>query len=132
MLSAQFVLSSTEQQAAARGAVLLRRAAFLPWVHYLESGRVILGVMDGDTMEHQLGVVEGPCWLEATSAVLNLPHAVDAVADTEVKLRRMPLPEFRRSLEAMPATAQNGRQLIAVNRHGQRCTVAGLTQKTVF
>ena len=65
MSLAQSITSSTEQQAAARGAVLLRRAAFLPWVHYLESGRVILGVMDGDTMEHQLGVVEGPCWWPA-------------------------------------------------------------------
>ena len=123
MSLAQSITSSTEQQAAARGAVLLRRAAFLPWVHYLESGRVILGVMDGDTMEHQLGVVEGPCWLEATSAVLNLPHAVDAVADTEVKLRRMPLPEFRRSLEAMPATAQNVLHDVAV-AHRQQTELA--------
>ena len=107
MSSVQTLAPSTEQQVAPRGAVLLRRAESSPWVVYLESGRVILGVMDGDTMEHQLGVVQGPCWLEATSAVLNLPHAVDAVADTEVSLRRVPLPDFRRSLEAMPATVQN-------------------------
>ena len=107
MLFAQTIPPCAAQQIEVRGAVLLRRAVSSPWVVYLESGRVILGVMDGDTMEHQLGVVQSPCWLEATSAVLNLPHAVDAVADTEVSLRRMPLPEFRQSLEAMPATAQN-------------------------
>lgn len=94
-------------QTAARGAILIKRAVASPWVGYLESGRVTLGVLDGDTMEHQLGVVEGPCWLEATSAVLNLPHAVDAMADTDVSMRRVPLADFRRALAAMPAAAQD-------------------------
>ena len=31
---------------------------------------MVLGVMVGDVMEHQLGVLEGPCWLEASSAVV--------------------------------------------------------------
>ena len=103
--------------------MLLRRAVASPWVVYLESGRVILGVMDGDSMEHQLGVVQSPCWLEATSAVLNLPHAVDAVADTDVSLRRMPLPEFRESLEAMPATVKNVLHDVAV-AHRQQTELA--------
>ncbi len=91
---------------AARGERLLKRAVVSPWVSYLESGRVALGVMDGDVMDHQLGVVEGPCWLEATSAVLGLPHAVDAVAETEVSLRRVPVTEFQRSLAAMSISTQ--------------------------
>jgi CRP-like cAMP-binding protein len=62
--------------------------------------------MEGDVLVHQLGVVEGPCWLEATSAVLNLPHAVDAVAETEVCLRRVSVLEFRRSLSDMSSQAQ--------------------------
>jgi CRP/FNR family transcriptional regulator, dissimilatory nitrate respiration regulator len=62
--------------------------------------------MEGDAMEHPLGVVEGPCWLEATSALLNLAGAVDAVAETEVCLRRLPLAQFQRSLLAMPQPAQ--------------------------
>ena len=123
MLFAQTIPLSAAQQIEVRGAVLLRRAVSSPWVVYLESGRVILGVMDGDTMEHQLGVVQSPCWLEATSAVLNLPHAVDAVADTEVSLRRMPLPEFRQSLEAMPATVQNVLHDVAV-AHRQQTELA--------
>ena len=123
MLFAQTIPLSAAQQIEVRGAVLLRRAVSSPWVVYLESGRVILGVMDGDTMEHQLGVVQSPCWLEATSAVLNLPHAVDAVADTEVSLRRMPLPEFRDSLEAMPATVQNVLHDVAV-AHRQQTELA--------
>ena len=123
MLFAQTIPPNAAQQIEVRGAVLLRRAVSSPWVVYLESGRVILGVMDGDTMEHQLGVVQSPCWLEATSAVLNLPHAVDAVADTEVSLRRMPLPEFRDSLEAMPATVQNVLHDVAV-AHRQQTELA--------
>ncbi len=57
-------------------------------------------------MEHQLGLVEGPCWLEASSAVLNLAHTVDAVAETEVCLRQVPLAEFHRSLARMSGSAQ--------------------------
>lgn len=106
MLSAQTIDSSAQRQVSARGERLLKRAVASPWVSYVESGRVALGVMEGNAMEHQLGVVEGPCWLEASSAVLNLPHAVDAVAETEVHLRRVSVAEFRRSLSDMPMPAQ--------------------------
>lgn len=107
MLFAQTIHPSGEKILAARGAYLFRRAVESPWVSYVESGRVALGVMDGEAMEHQLGVVEGPCWLEATSAVLNLPHVVDAVAETEVYLRRVPVAEFRRSISDMPTPVQS-------------------------
>lgn len=106
MLSLQTISPSAEQQIAAPREILLRRGATALWVDYLESGRVALGVMDGDVMEHLLGVLEGPGWLEATSAVLNLPHAVDAVAETEVSLRRVPVAEFHRSLAAMSLSAR--------------------------
>lgn len=106
MFSSQTIHAALEQQVVPRGGSLLKRAVSMPWVFYVESGRVALGVMDGDVMEHQLGVVVGPCWLEATSAVLNLPNAVDAVAETEVCLRRLPVAEFRRSLADMPEAAQ--------------------------
>ena len=106
MLHLQTLDPSAERHVVARGAPLLRRALSSTWVNYLESGRVALGVMAGDAMEHQLGVMEGPCWLEATSAVLNLPHVVDAMAETEVSLRRVTVAEFRRSLADMPEAAQ--------------------------
>ena len=106
MLFLQAIDPSAQRQLAARGEYLFHRGIASQWVSYLELGRVALGVMVGDAMEHQLGVVEGPCWLDATSAVLNLPHAVDAVAETDVRLRRVPLAEFRRGLSEMPAPAQ--------------------------
>jgi CRP-like cAMP-binding protein len=97
---------SAEKHHALRGEALLRRSLASPWVSYLESGRVALGILDGAVMEHQLGVVEGPCWLEATSAVLNLPNAVDAIADSDVCLRRIPIAQFRQTLSELPKTVQ--------------------------
>lgn len=106
MFSVQTINSSVDRQIVARGESLLRRSVASPWVSYVESGRVALGVMEGDAMEHQLGVVEGPCWLEATSAVLNLPHAVDAVAETEVSLHRVSVADFRHSLSELSEPVQ--------------------------
>ena len=91
----------------APGAVLLKRGTSPAWAMYIESGRVSLGVMEGDALEHRLGEIEGPFWLEATAAVLNLPSAVDAVADTEVVMRRIPLAKFRQSLATMPVAARS-------------------------
>ncbi len=104
---------SAEQRILAPGAVLLRRGTSPAWAMYVESGRVALGVLEKDALEHQLGEVEGPSWLEATAAVLNLPSAVDAVAETEVVLRRIPLTRFRQSLAAMPVAARTVLQDVA-------------------
>lgn len=129
MLSVQAIAPSTERQVLARGELLLRRAVASPWVSYVDSGRVALGVMEGDVMEHQLGVLEGPCWLEATAAVLNLPHAVDAVAETEVSLRRVPVAEFRRSLSDMPMPAQAVlRDVALAHRQQTELTVSRLAK----
>ncbi len=106
MLSAELIDQSAERSIVAPGGVLLKRTVSPRWVSYVESGRVALGVMEDDILEHQLGVVEGPFWLEATAAVLNLPSAVDAVAETEVCLRRIPLAAFRQSLAALPEPAR--------------------------
>jgi CRP-like cAMP-binding protein len=129
MFSYQAISPSVERQIAVRGESLLKRSVASPWVSYVESGRVALGVMDGSAMEHQLGVVEGPCWLEATSAVLNLPNAVDAVAETEVCFRRVPVTEFRRTLAEMPASAQDVLHDVAMaHRQQTELTVSRLAK----
>jgi len=97
---------SAQRQSAKPGAVLLRRAAPMDWVLHLDSGRVALGLLHDAKLVFQFGVVQGPSWLEATAAVLNLPSAVDAVAQTEVRMRRVPLAEFRHQLTEMGASAQ--------------------------
>lgn len=105
-LSALFETHAPES--AGVGTVLLRRAVASDVAIFIESGRVALGIASatpalpgasaGNGLEHQLGVVQGPAWLEANAAVLNLPSAMDAVAETSVVLRRVPLQEFRQAL----------------------------------
>jgi len=103
MLEHSTILAHRPEQTAAAGTVLLQRAHASNSVLFLESGRVALGIVGtagaSHTVEHQLSVVEGPSWLEATAAVLNLSSAVDAVALTDVQFRRLPLDEFRAALD---------------------------------
>ena len=106
MLAAEIVELPTQVRVLARGERLLTRSESSCWVTYIESGRIALGIMEGAVMEHQLGVVEGPCWLDASSAILGLPHAVDAVSETEISLRQVPIADFHRSLSAMSPSAQ--------------------------
>ncbi|MDF1486645.1 Crp/Fnr family transcriptional regulator [Ramlibacter sp. H39-3-26] len=86
----------------AAGALLRGRMVSAKTATHLESGRVVFGVCEDGQMRHQFGVVEGPTWLDASAAVLGLPSLVDMVAETEVRLRRMPLDEFRSACAALP------------------------------
>ncbi len=104
MLAALTTLSHRPAESAAPGTVLLQRSAVTDSVIFIDSGSVVLGVLgtgaNAGTIEHQLGVVEGPSWLEATAGVLNLPGAVDAVAQTAVQYHRVPLKEFKATVNA--------------------------------
>jgi CRP-like cAMP-binding protein len=90
----------------AAGSVLLQRAVASEAAIFIESGRVALGIAgtalseaeQGNLLEHQIGVVQGPAWLEANASVLGLTSAMDAVAETNVLLRRIPLDVFRQAL----------------------------------
>ena len=94
--------SHAGREVAAAGDVLRCRHQRCTSVLHLDSGRVLLGVQEKGQMRHQLGVVEGPFWLDAASALLGLPSVVDMVADTPVQLRRQPLDTFLREVEALP------------------------------
>lgn len=111
MLAAQTILANRPLETAAKGAVLLLRSVASDSVLFVEKGRVVLGLAGRDaepgTVTHQVGVVVGPSWLEVTSAVLNAPSIVDAVAQTDVQFRRLPLQEFRASLESCDPTVQS-------------------------
>jgi CRP-like cAMP-binding protein len=83
------------------GAVLLHRGSGPAGALFVESGRVSLGLAGPASLsglEHQWGTVEGPAWLEVNAAVLDLPSAVDAIAETDVRLRQIPMPQFRQAL----------------------------------
>ena len=97
---------SIQVEVAAAGKMLRERHRHSASVLYLDSGRVLLGVCEEGVMRHQLGMVEGPFWLDAAAALLERPSAVDMVADTRVQLRRMPVEDFRRSFDTLPEPAQ--------------------------
>lgn len=119
MLPPEFMDSNAERRTVAAGTVLLKRGGTPASVMYVESGRVALGVLQDSALEHQLGEIQGPFWLEATAAVLSLPSAVDAVAETDVVLRRIPLSRFRQSLAAMPVAARTVMQDVATAHRRQ-------------
>ncbi len=106
MLTSPTFDSSVGLQTLPAGSPLLRRGVTLDEVLHVEAGRVALGLTEGDELVHQLGVVQGPFWLEATAAVLGLPSAVDARAESAVTVRRVPLRVFEAHLSAMPAPAR--------------------------
>ncbi len=129
MLSLQSMDPQAERRRVAAGTVLLKRGSTPGAVLHVESGRVALGLLEGEALAHQLGEVQGPFWLEATAAVLGLPIAVDAVAETEVVLRRIPQARFRQSLAALPAAARNVlHDVAAAHRHQTELAVSRLAK----
>ena len=106
MLPSTFFSLPAQIEVLAAGEVLRRRNQTLTSVLHLESGRVLRGVYEAGRMRHQLGVVEGPFWLDAASAMLEKPFPVDMVAETRVQVRRLPIEEFRRGCASLPPVAQ--------------------------
>lgn len=95
-----------EPELIAAGEVLRQRHQRPAHVLHLDSGRVLLGVREDGQMRHQLGVVQGPFWLDAAAALLGQPCAVDMVADTRIYLRRMPIEAFQRGVQALSPGVQ--------------------------
>jgi CRP-like cAMP-binding protein len=89
------------------GTVLLHRGDTVDRILHVMQGRVVLGVLVDGHMAHQLGVVQGPFWLEAASGLLGLPHAVDAVAETEVHVQYVSVHYFLAEVHALPEASQN-------------------------
>ena len=107
MLDTSLTLSSEPVATQAAGTVLLHRGEAADCIVHVLQGKVIVGVMTDGDMTHQLGVVEGPFWLEAASGLLGLPHAVDAVAETEVRLQFVNVPDFLAEVNVLPKASQN-------------------------
>jgi CRP-like cAMP-binding protein len=99
------------------GTVLLHRGDAVSRIVHLVQGRVVLGVLEDGHMAHQLGVVDGPFWLETASGLLGLPHAVDAVAETQVHLKYVSVDDFMAEVNALPKALQN---LLMDMAHSQR------------
>ena len=124
MQASEALLSHSNPEQAPPGAVLLRRALQPENVTYVDSGRVVLGILGRDgNLEHQLGLVQGPGWLDATSALLDLPCLMDGVAETEVVLRHLPRAVVRHTLAAQAASA-HGVVVDVARAHRQQTELA--------
>ena len=106
MLASVLTSSAESPVAVAAGTVLLHRGDAVDQILHIVQGRVVLGILQDGEMEHQLGEIEGPFWLEAASGLLGLKHAVDAVAETPVQLQRVSVPEFLAQVQTLPAASQ--------------------------
>ena len=61
---------------------MLQRAVSADAVIYLQRGRVTLGLLGDDgAILHQLGVVEGPGWLEQQALMAGDPYSFDGAID---------------------------------------------------
>jgi len=89
------------------GTVLIRRGQVASHALHVLSGRVTMGVLEQGQMRHQLGVVDGPCWLEAAASLLNQPHVVDAFCETTAQLQWVASPEFRASVQGLSEPAKS-------------------------
>ena len=123
MLPNELLDLPAERSAAEPGVVLLQRGKFADGLVFVETGRVELGLMDGEDLTHLLGTVEGPFWLEVSAAILGRPSRVDVIAETRVKIRRLPLPVFRQWLGGLPESAQSLLRDIAM-AHWQQSELA--------
>ena len=107
-----FLQSAPESRVPA-GTLLLQRGLPMTSAVFIESGQVALGIAglagvaapstedapSSSGLAHQIGLVQGPAWLETPAILLDLPSASDAVATTNVVLRRVPLTVFREALQ---------------------------------
>jgi CRP-like cAMP-binding protein len=126
MLNRALTPVPTQAEDLPAGSVLLRRGQVATQALHLLHGRVAFGVIENGEMVHQLGVVEGPFWLEAAAALLGLPHAVDALAESSVSLQAMTLGDFKSLLKNLTepvhtlmldlAKAQRQQTEVAVSR----------------
>jgi CRP-like cAMP-binding protein len=107
MFSINTIDPSAQLQSLAYGQLLLRRGVETPLVSFIETGRVALGVLEDGVMDHQIGVLEGPCWLDASSVLLGQPHLVDAVADSPVELRQVSIHDFKKGIDDLPEYARS-------------------------
>lgn len=133
MLAIHALFPDLTPTSVAAGTAILRRAVVMDTVTYIVSGSVLVGVLgtgaSTGTIEHHLGTVEGPSWLEPTAAVLDLPCAVDAVAQSDVVLFAVPLAAFRAIAGAGALEAHSLLQDIArLHRQQTELTVSRLAK----
>ncbi|MFT3718872.1 Crp/Fnr family transcriptional regulator [Pseudorhodoferax sp.] len=90
---------------AAAGELLAARFAVPTQALYLQSGRVVAGLLQRGQLRHRLVDFEAPCWLDIASVLLNQPTPWDWVADAPTVLRAFDAEALRRWHAGLPEAA---------------------------
>ncbi|KQP50009.1 Crp/Fnr family transcriptional regulator [Pseudorhodoferax sp. Leaf274] len=123
------LLPDASPRSAAPGELLAARFAVPSTALYLHSGRVVAGLLQRGVLRHRLVAFEAPCWLDAASALLELPSPCDWVAETQVALRALPAATLRRWHATLPeAAARMLTDLARAQRRQAEATLALLVQ----
>lgn len=101
-----FAFAPAAVQVLSAGTWLRQRRHPSDQVLYLERGRVLLGIGQGGQMRHQLGVVDGPAWLDAAFVLQRRGSCLDMQADSEVRIGRLPQADFLHAVSELPQAAQ--------------------------
>lgn len=89
------------------GQLVRQRHQKVSEVLYVESGRIVQGIRDGNGLRHHLGTVDGPVWLDAAFALAQQPVCIDMQADTRVRVRRVSIHGFMEGVRSLPDTVQS-------------------------
>jgi CRP-like cAMP-binding protein len=106
MLSLTDLLDRIPAQVLPAGSRLLTRGQSEPHTPYLLAGQVSLGLWQGGRWAHRQGSLLAPDWIDLSSAFLNGEAPFDAVTDTEVSIKPLPLSHLRLWLLDQPTGVQ--------------------------
>ncbi|MEY2621038.1 MAG: hypothetical protein RIT26_858 [Pseudomonadota bacterium] len=88
------------------GSRVLTRGQTIPHTVYLVSGQVSLGLWQSGRWAHRQGSIVAPDWIDLSGALLDGQVGFDAVSDTAVEVKTMPLSHFRLWLTGQPYGVQ--------------------------
>ena len=101
------LLKQSDPQSFDAGHRVFSRGQTAECVYYLLQGRVGLGLFQGEQAPHRLSKMVAPGWLDLSAAVLDQPMSYDAVAETPLVVKRVPLREFQAWLAQQTASTRD-------------------------
>lgn len=87
------------------------------FVVYLMQGRVGLGLFLDEQSPHRLSMVVAPGWLDVSGAVLDQPMSYDAMAETPLVVKHVPLRQFQGWLAQQSPTMRDLIHDLALCQH---------------
>ena len=101
------LLDRMAPQALPVGARVLTRGQTSSNTVYLVSGQVSLGLWQAGRWAHRQGSIAAPDWIDLSGALLDGEVGFDAVSDTPVEIKCVPLSSFRLWRTDQPAGVQS-------------------------